>query len=64
MNTRSFLQGDIVTILDPYQDQGDDAIVWQVVEAEEKGRVTLVASNASMSIKPTYVVLTDWIAHT
>ena len=61
MNTRSFVQGDVVKILEAYQDQGDDEIVWKVVDGEENGRVTIVAANSSMSLKPTYVVSSSWI---
>jgi hypothetical protein len=61
--TKKFLCGDIVEILDGYRDQGDEDIVWQVEDDEEKGRVTLVASSSSLSLKPRFVVQTDWIRH-
>jgi hypothetical protein len=58
-----FLRGEIVEILEEYRDQGDDKIEWQVVENEEKGRVTLVAANSSLSLKPRFVVQAEWIRH-
>ena len=58
-----FLSGDVVEILPSYRDDGDEKIIWIVEGDEEKGRVTLIASNAPMSIRPRCVVQTSWIRH-
>ena len=57
----TFKDGDVVEILAPFRDRGDEDIIWVVQGEEEKGRVTLIASNIKMSIKPKYVVNTQWI---
>ena len=56
-----FIVGDVVKILPEYQDEGDAEITWIVCESEEKGRVTIVASDSPMSIKPSCVVAASWI---
>jgi hypothetical protein len=61
--SKAFHRGDVVQILEAYQDHGDEDVIWIVDEAEEKGRVTLVASNSPLSLKPRYVVSIDWIRH-
>ena len=61
--SQKFLSGDVVEILPEYQDAGDEEIIWIVDGNEEKGRVTLIASNSSMSIKPRCVVQAAWIRH-
>ena len=61
--SQKFSSGDVVEILLGYRDSGDEAIIWIVEEDEEKGRVTLIASNSSMSIKPRCVVQAAWIRH-
>ena len=61
--SQKFSSGDVVKILPEYRDLGDEEVIWIVEEDEEKGRVTLIASNSSMSIKPRCVVQTAWIRH-
>jgi hypothetical protein len=60
---RKFLSGDVVEILPGYLDSGDEQIIWIVEGDEEKERVTLIASNSQMSLKPRCVVQTSWIQH-
>jgi hypothetical protein len=55
--------GQHVELKPEHQDDGDDVIKWVASGNEEKGRVTLVASNSSMKIKPTYVVHRDMLAN-
>ena len=50
--SQPFKRGEIVEILEDYQDRGDADVIWVVDEAEEKGRVTLIASNSPLSMKP------------
>lgn len=56
-----FKKGDAVEILEQFRDPGDELLTWVVADDSEKGRVTIVASNSSMSLKPRYVVDTGWI---
>ncbi|MES2242112.1 MAG: hypothetical protein V4639_04490 [Pseudomonadota bacterium] len=56
-----FKQGDIVKILEEFQDPGDDTLTWVVQDDEEKGRVDLVPLEVGGAIKPIYTVKTDWI---
>ena len=56
-----FRRGDIVEILEEFQDPGDDTLTWIVEADEEKGRVDLVPDEVSGAIKPLYTVKTDWI---
>jgi hypothetical protein len=56
-----FKRGDVVEILEQYRDTGDELLTWVVEEDSEKGRVTIVASDSPMSLKPRYVVETAWI---
>ena len=53
--------GTIVKIKPEYQDAGDNSIIWITTDIAEKNRVTIIASNSTLSIKPTYVVWLDWI---
>ena len=53
--------GDVVEILREYQDDGDDEKIWVAVDDEEKGRVTVMPINSTLSIKPTYVMNVDWL---
>jgi imidazole glycerol phosphate synthase subunit HisF len=61
MSQEKFLKGDIVEILKQYQDIGDDELVWVAIDDEEKGRVTVMPINSTLSIKPTYVMNSDWL---
>ena len=56
-----FKRGDIVEIIEEFQDRGDDTLTWIVQTDEEKGRVDLVPHEVGGAIKPTYTVKTDWI---
>ncbi len=53
--------GEFVEILPEFQDPGDSDFVWKVVEAEEKGRLTIQPQNTGMRIVPTYVVEASWV---
>ena len=61
MSQEKFLKGDIVEILKQYQDSGDDELIWVAIDDEEKGRVTVMPINSTLSIKPTYVMNSDWL---
>lgn len=63
MNETKFLKGQPVEILAEYQDPGDSEYTWVVIEDEEKGRVSIVAINSELNIKPIHVVETAWIRH-
>lgn len=56
-----FKRGDIVEMLEEFQDPGDDTLTWVVQADEEKGRVDLVPLEVGGAIKPLYTVKTDWI---
>ena len=56
-----FKRGDIVEMLEEFQDPGDDTLTWIVQADEEKGRVDLVPDEVGGTIKPMYTVKTDWI---
>jgi len=55
METNKIKKGDIVEILEEYQDEVDKEFVWVAISDEEKGRVTITPMNSKMTIKPTYV---------
>lgn len=63
MRVQKFLKGDIVEILPEFQDKGDSDYQWIVLEDEEKGRVSISATNSLLRITPIHVVQTDWICH-
>jgi imidazole glycerol phosphate synthase subunit HisF len=54
-------KGDVVQLLEPYQDKGDDELIWVAIEDEEKGRVTVMPINSTLSMKPLYVMNVDWL---
>jgi imidazole glycerol phosphate synthase subunit HisF len=54
-------KGDFVEILKAYQDEGDDELIWVAIDSEEKGRVTVMPINSSLTIKPTYVMNVEWL---
>ena len=54
-------KGDIVEILKAYQDEGDDELIWLAIDSEEKGRVTVMPINSTLTIKPTYVMNVEWL---
>lgn len=56
-----FKRGDIVEILEAFQDPGDETLTWIVQSDEEKGRVDLVINELNGEIKPTHTVKSDWI---
>ena len=56
-----FRRGDIVEILEEFQDPGDATLTWVVQDDEEKGRVDLVPFEMTNVIKPPYTVKIDWI---
>jgi len=56
-----FKKGDVVEILENYRDPGDELLTWVVDDDSGKGRVTIVAIDSPMSLKPRYVVETGWI---
>ena len=53
--------GDLVEILPQFSDPGDDEFDWVVVTDEEKGRVDLVPTNHTMTVKPVYTLNVDQI---
>lgn len=59
----AYKKGDIIEILPEYQDKGDDEFTWVVIEDEDKGRVTVCPIDSMMTIKPTYVMHTQFIKH-
>ena len=56
-----FKAGDIVEILPPFRDEGDEDFTWQVLTDEEKGRVDICPIDAPLRIKPIYTVETSQI---
>lgn len=56
-----FKRGDIVEILEEFQDPGDDTLAWIVLADEEKGLVDLAPDEVDGAIKPRHAVKTDWI---
>lgn len=54
-------KGTVVQILKQFQDKGDDQYIWVAIDNEEKGRVTISPVNVALSVKPTYVVKTEWL---
>ena len=63
MGKQKFLKGDFVDILPEFRDPGDDEYQWVVLDDEEKGRVSISATNSTLRITPIHVVQTDWICH-
>jgi hypothetical protein len=63
MTKQKFLKGDLIEILPQFQDEGDSEYIWEVLNDEEKGRVSISALNSEMLIKPIHVVERDWIRH-
>ena len=63
MGKQKFLKGDFVDILPEFRDPGDDEYQWVVLDDEEKGRVSISATNSTLRITPVHVVQTDWICH-
>jgi len=61
MEAKKISKGDIVEILEPYRDEGDEKLVWVAVDNEEKGRVSITPISSTMSIKPTYVMNVEHI---
>jgi hypothetical protein len=56
-----FKAGDIVEILPPFRDEGDDNFTWQVLADEDKGRVDICPVDIPLRIKPIYKVQTSQI---
>lgn len=56
-----FKRGDIVEILEEFQDPGDSTYTWMVLHDEEKGRVDISPTNIKLKIKPTYTLRTNQI---
>ena len=54
--------GDRVRILPEFQDDGDDSFHWVAINAPEKGRLDIVATNSQMTIKPIHTVRVEWVA--
>ena len=61
MNQEKIVKGDVVEILKEYQDNGDEELIWVAIDTEEKGRVTVMPINSTLSIKPTYVMKVEWL---
>ena len=61
MNNFKIEKGDFVEILKAYQDEGDDELIWVAIDSEEKGRVTVMPINSTLTIKPTYVMNVEWL---
>ena len=61
MNNLKIKKGDFVEILKEYQDEGDEELNWMAIDDEEKGRVTVMPINSTLSIKPTYVMKVEWL---
>lgn len=56
-----FKRGDIVEILEKFQDPGDNTFTWMVLHDEEKGRVDITPIDIKLDIKPTYTLKTNQI---
>lgn len=58
-----FKHGDLVEILEQFQDDGDDQFSWVCVSDEEKDRVDISPLGTKMRIPPVYTVQTNQIRH-
>lgn len=56
-----FKRGDLVEILEEFQDPEDVTLTWVVQGDEERGRVHLLPFEVTGAIKPLYMVNIDWI---
>jgi hypothetical protein len=56
-----FKAGDIVELLPPFRDEGDEDFTWQVLSDEEKNRVDIYPIDAPLRIKPIYTVQTSQV---
>lgn len=59
--TNMFKRGDIVEILEEFQDPGDNTFTWMVLHDEEKERVDITLIDIKLDIKPTYTLKADQI---
>lgn len=55
-------KGDIVEILDRYQDPGDDQMIWVADQDEKNSRVSIKPLNSSSRLS--YVIDTKWVRST
>lgn len=53
--------GQVVELLPEYQDPGDAAYTWVVVEAEDRGRVVISPTGTGMRLSPRYFVEREWL---
>lgn len=53
-----FKARNIVEILPPFRDEGDEDFTWQVLADEEKDRVDISPVDSPLCIKPIYTVET------
>lgn len=61
MKNTAFNTGDRIEILPEFRDEGDEAFVWVVVSAEEKGRVDISPVGTGLNVPPVYAVQAEWI---
>ena len=54
-------KGDTVRLKPRWQDDGDSKFKWVALDNEEKGRVTICPINIKLTIKPQYIVKTEWL---
>jgi len=53
--------GDIVEILEEFQDPGDNTFTWMVLHDEEKDRVDITPVDIQLDIKPIYTLKTSQV---
>ncbi len=54
-------RGDTVTILNEFQDPGDDTFQWQAVSDEDGGRIDIMPIGTNLSIPPICTVKAAWL---
>lgn len=54
--------GDRVHILPEFQDEGDDQLHWVALNAPEKGRLDITPIDSTLTYKPIYTVMVEWVA--
>lgn len=53
--------GQVVELLPEYQDPGDAAYTWVVVEVEDRGRLVISPTGTGMRLSPRYAVEREWL---
>lgn len=59
--TRTIRKGDPIRIKPEWQDDGDGELEWIAVDDEEKGRVSIMATNTGLTYPPVNTVRADMV---